>query len=228
MQVGIGYTVCDFCGGQSLASPGRWSPAMRRYPQSDTWKAVVVLVRKFSESFGTKEFLKDLAPGRVKECPFPSEAVRERKAGIVEATSARGLNLHGEEDDRNELPIDFRFLGLLLRASEDPDTQLVNFAQGVKVGPGTRVPRNPALYRPKRKWRLESQRGPTNWQQEEERQSEAPRRQNFASLVGFVDKVEAVLEDQADRGQEPKFTEAEARARFPDLVVASFGCPAQG
>ena len=76
---------------------------------------------------------------------------------------------------------------------------------------------------PKRRWRLESQRGPTNWQQEEEKQSESPWRQNYASLVGFADKVEAVLEDQAGRGQALKFTEAEARARFPDLVVASLG-----
>ena len=42
-------------------------------------------------------------------------------------------------------------------------------------------------------------------------------------LVGFADRVEAVLEDQASRGQLLKFTEAEARARFPNLVVASLG-----
>ena len=75
MQVGIGYTVRDFCDGQSLASPGRWSPSERRYPQSDAWNAVVVLVKRFSEVFGTTKLLMDLALGRVKECPFPIEAV---------------------------------------------------------------------------------------------------------------------------------------------------------
>ena len=60
-----------------------------------------------------------------------------------------------------------------------------------------------------------------NWQEEEEIQSEAPWRQNYASLVCFADKVEAVLEDQAGRGQVIKITEAEARAHFPDLVGAS-------
>ena len=114
-----------------------------------------------------------------------------------------------------------RFLDLLLRAAQDPDRQLGSFAQGVKVGPGTRMPRHPALYRPKRKWRLDSQRGPTSWQLEEEHHSEHPWRQNYASLVGYVDKVEAVLEDQVGRGQVLRLTEAEARARFPDLVVAS-------
>ena len=128
--------------------------------------------------------------------------------------SSRGLQLNRAGGDRDELPLGFRFLDLLLRASDDPDTRLGGFTQGVKVGPGTRMPRNPA-HRPKRRWRLESQRGPTNWQQEEEKQWESPWRQNFASLVGFADKVEAVLEDQA--------AEAGARTRFPDQVVASLG-----
>ena len=35
MQVGIGYTVRDFCDGQSLASPRRWPVTMRRYSMSD-------------------------------------------------------------------------------------------------------------------------------------------------------------------------------------------------
>ena len=105
----------------------------------------------------------ELALGRVKQCPFPNEAVSELKNEIVKVLSSRGLQLIREKGDRNELPIDFRFLDLLLRVAQDPDTQLGTFAQGVKVGPGTRMPRHPALYRPRRKWRLESQRDPTSW-----------------------------------------------------------------
>ena len=37
------------------------------------------------------------------------------------------------------------------------------------------------------------------------------------------DKVLAVLEDQATRGQVIKMTEHEARQRYPDLVIASIG-----
>ena len=111
MQVGIGYTVRDFCDGQSLASPGRWAPSDRRYPQSDAWSAVVVLVKRFSEVFGTTKLLMDLALGRIKKCPFPIEAVNSLKKEIVDSLSSRGLNLKREEGDRDELPIDFRFLG---------------------------------------------------------------------------------------------------------------------
>ena len=98
----------------------------------------------------------------------------ELKDEVVNELSSRGLQLNRASGDRDELPIDFRFLDLLLRAAVDPDTQLGTFAHGVKVGPGTRMPRHPALYRPKGKWRLDSQRDPTNWQQEEEKQSEYP------------------------------------------------------
>ena len=183
----------------------------------------MVLVKRFSECFRTAKLLMDLALGRVKECPFPNEAVRELKDEIAKVLSSRGLQLRRESGDRDELPIDFRFLDLLLRAAEDPDTQPGAFAQGVKVGPGARMPRHPALCRPKMKWRLDSQKDPTNWQQQEEVQPGFPWRQNYASLVGFADKVEAVLEDQVGRRQVLKFTEAEARARFPGLVVASLG-----
>ena len=187
---------------------------MRRYPCSDTWTSASDLVRRFSEHYGTTQLLMDVALGRVEKCPFPSESVRELKGEIVGLLSSRGVNLNraSGSGDRNELPIDFRFRDLLLRASEDPDTQLGSFAHGVKVGPGTRMPRNPALDKPKKKWRLEQQRDPLNWLQEDEEQAVSLWRQNYASLVGFVDKVE-----KAGRGQVLQFIEAEARARFPRL-----------
>ena len=66
----------------------------------------------------------DLALGRVKESPFPNDAVSELNNEIVKVLSSRGIQLRREKGDRNELPIDFRFLGLLLRVAQDPDTQL--------------------------------------------------------------------------------------------------------
>ena len=48
-------------------------------------------------------------------------------------------------------------------------------------------------------------------------------RTKYDSSDVFPDKVLAVLEDQAARGQVIKMTEHEARRRYPDLVVASLG-----
>ena len=53
---------------------GSLEPSKRKYPQPDSWKAVVMLVKKFSDFFcGTAELLMKLALGRVRECLFPSE-----------------------------------------------------------------------------------------------------------------------------------------------------------
>ena len=65
-----------------------------------------------------------------------------------------GISMTRKAGDRVDIPIDYRFLDVLLRASGDPETGLGDYAQGVRVGPGTRMPRLPALYKAKKKWRL--------------------------------------------------------------------------
>ena len=72
LQVGVVYTVRDCCDGQSLASLGRWPVAARRYPETEAWRDVVGLFRKFTQQYGTKELLMNLALGRVEENAFPS------------------------------------------------------------------------------------------------------------------------------------------------------------
>ena len=66
MMVGIGYTSRAFCDGQSLATPGRWPPAQRRYPSNPEW----LLFRSFVGTCGSPEFLMRLALGRVDSSPF--------------------------------------------------------------------------------------------------------------------------------------------------------------
>ena len=82
------------------------------------------------------------------------------------------------------------------------------------MGPGTGLPRLPALYRPKRKWRLADQgdlEDYPSW------------RKNYSSLAALSDKVKDVLDDQSRRGQVLKLIEHEARRQHPDLVVAALG-----
>ena len=93
-------------------------------------KEVVGLLQKFSQQFGAKSLLMDLALGR---------AEVTLKDGIIAVLHHRGLSLQRLVGDRDELPVDFRFLDLLLRASRDPEVHLGSFAQGVKVGPGSQV-----------------------------------------------------------------------------------------
>ena len=82
-----------------------------------------------------------LALGRARECPFKPADVQALKNEVI-------MKLSG---DRNEVPDDFRFLDLLLRAADDPEVRLGSFAQGVRVGPGVRMRRLPVLYRRKKR-----------------------------------------------------------------------------
>ena len=95
------------------------------------------------------------------------------------------------------------------------------FSLGVRVGPGARLPRLPALYPAKKRWPLTEQSDPRNYL--EQVNTVSMWRTNYASLDAFSDKVLAVLEDQTTRGQVIKMTERDARQRYPDLVVASLG-----
>ena len=42
-------------------------------------------------------------------------------------------------------PIDYRHMGLLLKAAEDPEVGMVDFEAGFRVGPGARLPRPAVL-----------------------------------------------------------------------------------
>ena len=48
MVIGSGYTRREVCDGMSLASPGRWPPDQRNYPQSIEWLGVAEKVREFA------------------------------------------------------------------------------------------------------------------------------------------------------------------------------------
>ena len=90
------------------------------------------------------------------------------------------------------------------------------------VGPGARLPRLPALYPPKRKWRLLEQADPSD-HNEPALESDAVWRSNYSTLAELADKVVEVMEDQARRGQVLKLSEEEALRRFPSLTIASLG-----
>ena len=151
MRVGVGYTARDICDGQGLPSPGRWPVASRRYPEPPIWKTVTRKFEQFSAQYGTSELLVNLALGRVQENPFSEKDIQDLKRDVIDELERAGLDLKREENDRRDVPIDFRYLDLLLKAAEDPEVGMEQFSQGVRVGPSVRMPRLPALYKPKEK-----------------------------------------------------------------------------
>ena len=99
---------------------------------------------------------------------------------------------------------------------------LGDYAQGVRVGPGTRMPRLPALYKPKKKWRLASQADALDYL-EHAPDKEGVWRRNYSSLQAYEQQVLEVMYDQAARGQIIIMTEEEAKKRYTNLVIASLG-----
>ena len=87
--------------------------------------------------------------GQLKDSPFPVEAVENS-----------GFPLGRNDEDRTDTKIDFRFMDQVMRAARDPDGGVGRLARRVKFGPGVRLPRLPALYRPKRRWKLAGRGNP--------------------------------------------------------------------
>ena len=185
------------CDGQSLASPGRSAVEHRTSPDDETWRCVSNLHTDFSRRVGTPALLTSLALGKISERPSSPDSVQSLKHAVIRSLAARGLSLDREEGDREDVPLDFRYLDLLLRASRDPEVALGSFAR-VRVGPGTRLPRLPALYRPKRKWRLTDQGDPDDYR-EEELAGDLSWKKNYSTLAALSDKVKDVLDDQRER-----------------------------
>ena len=102
MMVGVGYVQREFCDGQSLASPGRWSPGSRVYPSSTAWSSVRECFWRFTTHFGTENLLVDLAMGKVEESPFPPDEVQRLKQAVIDVAARAGIRILRKSGDRVE------------------------------------------------------------------------------------------------------------------------------
>ena len=147
-----------------------------------------------------------LAVGRVESCPFPEDSVLELKRKPVEALESTGHGLGRTAEDRVNVPLDYRLLQSLLTAAH----------RSGSPGWARRAVHSQApLSAPEQEDPLVHL--------EDRSAAEGAWNQNYRSVAGWTKEVLAVLDDQSTRGQVLKLTEEEARARFPNLVVASMG-----
>ena len=158
--------------------------------------------------------------GRVCKPPFTPASISELKEEVIEIARSYGLELHRSGEDRQNITMDFQFMDLVLRLAHDPEIGTVAYAQGLRVGPGTRMPRIPAQYRPKRRLRLPEQMDPLEYL-DEHPNCENIWRRNYTTLAPLEEKVPDVLHDQASTGQITELSELEAKKQNPSLVIAS-------
>ena len=221
LMVGAGYTEREVCDGQGLSSPGRWSHEDRLYPSSSLWLQIQRMFIHTAETMTTSRHLSELALGRLTSSPFSEKTVTVLRDDLFRLLSDSGHGIVRGPQDRRELPFDFRLFHSLLSAAGDPEVKMREFAVGVRVGPGTKLPRCPQIYSKKKKWRMQEQRE----QQEVDEQLAARGvwNTNYSSVHPVKQQVLDVLRDQAKRGQVLVLSQQVAKKRFPGLVVASMG-----
>ena len=114
------------------------------------------LAEREAESEGFKQrLLSDLTQGRVTADPFGDETLTRLRLDIGHRLNEQipGIKVRRGEDER-EQAIEVRLLQAFLRAVEDPDWARLNyFCHGIPYGVHQRLPRTPAVFPPKRKWK---------------------------------------------------------------------------
>ena len=140
-MVGAGYTEREVCDGQGLSSPGRWSQEDRLYPSSSLWLQIQRMFIHTAETMTTSRHLSELALGRLTSSPFSEKTVTVLRDDLFRLLSDSGHGIVRSTQDRRELPFDFRLFLILLSSAGYPEVKMCVFAFGVRVGPGTKLPR---------------------------------------------------------------------------------------
>ena len=161
-----------------------------------------------------------LARGEVKNDPFNAERFDDlvRKAMKI---------FPGSEARPEDMPqrISIRFLEAALQAAGDQDRSgMRHFCRGVRLGVNRKLPRVPAVYARKRKWRLAEQ---AEAEQHYGATTEGAWRENYKSVRVHSSLIEEQLAEHATRNLALRLKERAARARFPNLTVVSMGAVAK-
>jgi len=192
-------------------------------PSTDALAALRSVLRRELDALGAGGLLAKLACGRCEENPFPLEATRSIKDTVMAALGAGGAAVEERPAGYQEQPINLPLLKALLRDAGDPDYEVMDqYMVGVRIGVGVVLPRTPAVYEARTKWRL-----PEQEQLPDEHPEEGVTgawRANYTSAKLLQPQVVRELEGLYQRGLALKLTEQEARDRYGDaLVVASLG-----
>ncbi len=226
LQVGHGPRLRNLCDGAGLCSPGIWPPRSRprvHHPRIVAIRAAIQrsIARWDSDGSWADDLFGKLACGQIESDPFPQSEL----ADLSEyALSLYDGELGGGARPRDrDLPqqIRVRLLQSVLKDAGDPDWRgMDQFATGIRLGVGRRMPRTPAVYARKRRWRIPEQADPEGWTGQS---FSGIWRDNYRSAKEQRAEVRRQLEEHVSQGLAFKLPPAEAIARYPNLQVASLG-----
>ena len=84
--------------------------------------------------------------GKVGSSPFEESTVHILKRAVIADLEAAGWKIERHEEDRSDVPVDYRFLHLLLRVADNPEVGMGLFAWRDRVEPRARMLRLLALF----------------------------------------------------------------------------------
>ncbi len=168
LSVGAHHRKRDLCDGAGSCSLGRWAPWHRPTFQPPPLARVRQLIVNYVEELKTRigvtaeELFQQLARGQVDADPFARDSKRLRIViDQVQAALTDGSGSAISQVGDVPQPVRIRMLQRILKLGGDPDAAgMEHFCRGVRIGVGTKMPRTPAVYARKRRWRLEGQGDP--------------------------------------------------------------------
>jgi len=156
------------------------------------------------------KFMLKLYTGRLKESPFAEEDFAEMREALREM-----LGMECREDTVAEGQVfHVTLIARALKAFEDPDWQFIEgLSDGVALGGDRVLPRAPAVFEEKEKWRLAEEPG-----------QGADAQENYKSVGPYISRVRELFREDEARGRMQELPEAVARERFAGrLAVGPLG-----
>ena len=206
-----------FVDGSGLCSPGRWSPCARHVKPigAQCFAGLQTVLDKHTDG---RRLLFELACKKHVDQPFPAALVKEAREAVKGI-----LRKHGAQLDLDAIPERQPFhLALLeefLRLCNDPDASAYfsgkdSFAAGVSLGVNQKMPRTPAVFEKKCKWRA----------YDGETTAADVFRNNYPGAAENAKAIEAQFVEEAKLGAMVKMEVEEAsRIYGENLRVASLG-----
>ena len=155
-------------------------------------------------------FMLKLAAGRFKSCPFEEGTLEETRAVIRETV---GLNV-SEDLVADGQVFHLKLLGRLLKVFGDPDWEFIDgLGEGVTLGVDEQMPRTPAVFEEKGKWKLPEDAGPG-----------VNMCDNYRSVDPHIAQVKALFREEAALGWMEEYPEELAKKKFGErLAIAALG-----
>ena len=174
--------------GSGLCSPGRWDPQSRHVDQiAEKIRAELMKILR-TKWCDVIQLLFELAVGKHASSPF-TEEMRQSGRRVVMAIVGMRVDDETATTPVEGQPFYLHILSEVARVLGDPDWRILvrakeSFASGVRVGYKTRLPRTPAVFERKKRWRKYD---PEDFALEI--------KANYQSMVGSEQQIKAQYEE---------------------------------